>query len=184
MPRALLIVDIQNDYFAGGAHPLHAPDAAAAAARRLIERFRAAGETVIHVQHVWDAPDAAFMRPGTRGVEINEAVAPIEGELVITKDAPNAFLGTGLERELRDRGVDELVACGMMTSMCVDATVRAGADLGFAMTVAGDACAAPDLVFGGVEVPAPLVHAAFLGALADGYAAVVPADDVAVAGRA
>jgi nicotinamidase-related amidase len=178
VPRALVIVDIQNDYFPGGANPLHEPEAAASAARRVLERFRAAGEPVMHIQHVWDAPDAPFMRPGTEGVEIHAAVAPLAGERVIQKDAPNAFLRTPLERELREHDVDGLVVCGMMTSMCVDATVRAAADLGFAVTVVHDACAAPDLAFGAVEVPARSVNAAFLAALADGYATVVSADEM------
>ena len=132
----------------------------------------------MHIQHVWDAPDAPFMHPGTDGVEIHPDVAPLAGERVIQKDAPNAFLRTSLERELRERDVDGLVVCGMMTSMCVDATVRAAADLGFAVTVVHDACAAPSLAFGGLEVPAPSVSAAFLGALADGYASVVSAEEI------
>ncbi len=178
MSRALVIVDIQNDYFPGGAYPLHEPEAAAAAAAGLLEVFRASGEPVVHVQHVWDAPEATFMRPGTDGIHINEAVAPRDGEPVITKAAPNSFLGTSLEADLREQGVDALVVAGMMTSMCVDATVRAAADLGFTVTVAHDACAAPALSFGGVDVPAPSVGAAFLAALGDGYAEVVAAADV------
>ena len=81
--------------------------------------------------------------------------------------------------ELRKAGVDEVVVCGMMTSMCVDATVRAAVDLGFATTVAHDACATCELDFGGVPIPAASVHAAFLAALADGYAAVVSTDEIA-----
>ena len=173
--QALIIVDIQKDYFPGGANPLHEPEQAVAAARRVLDHFRSTGESVLHIQHVWDAPDALFMRPGTEGVEIHGGVAPLPGETVIQKDAPNAFLRTSLERELRERAVDALVVCGMMTSMCVDATVRAAADLGFTVTVIHDACAAPALSFGGIEVPAPSVHAAFLGALAQGYATVVSA---------
>jgi nicotinamidase-related amidase len=178
MARALVIVDIQNDYFPGGAYPLHEPEAAAAAARDVLDRFRGAGEPVFHVQHVSEADDAAFMRPGTSGVEINDAVAPASGEPVIQKGAPNAFLRTPLERDLRARGVDALVVCGMMTSMCVDATVRAAADLGFEVTVVHDACAAPGLAFRGVDVPAPAVGAAFLAALGDGYATVVASADL------
>lgn len=178
MARALVIIDIQNDYFPGGAFPLHEPEAAAARAAELLAAFREAGEPVLHVQHVWDAPDAEFMVPGTDGVEIHAAVAPAEGEPVIQKAQPNAFLGTDLERRLRDGGLDELVVAGMMTSMCVDATVRAAADLGFTVTVAADACAAPPLAFGGVDVDAPAVHAAFLAALADSYATVVPAAEL------
>jgi len=177
--RALIVVDIQNDYFPGGAHPLVGPEAAAQQARVLLDGFRDSGETIVHMQHVWDEPDAPFMRPGTEGVEIHELVAPAEGETVLQKAHPNSFLETGLESFLRGRGVDELVVCGMMTSMCVDATVRAAADLGFTTSVAHDACAAPNLTFADREVAAADVHAAFLAALAGGYARVASAEELA-----
>ncbi|HEX5558395.1 MAG TPA: cysteine hydrolase family protein [Gaiellales bacterium] len=179
MTRALLIVDIQNDYFAGGRNPLEGPERAAAKARELLDAFRASGEPLVHMQHVWDAPDAAFMQPGTPGVEIHDSVAPADGETVIQKANPNSFLDTPLEKHLRDQGVDSLVVCGMMTSMCVDATVRAAADLGFATTVVHDACATMPLEFGGRSVPAADVHTAFIAAMGDGYAEVVSAADVA-----
>jgi len=177
--RGLVIVDIQKDYFPDGAHPLEGPEEAAAAAARLLEGFRSAGDPVFHVRHVWDEEGATFMRPGTEGVEIHEAVAPYGDEPVISKEHPNSFRETDLEQRLREAGVDELVVCGMMTSMCVDATVRAAVDLGFEITVAHDACATCDLDFGGQSVPAASVHAAFLAALGDGYAAVVATDDIA-----
>jgi nicotinamidase-related amidase len=177
--RGLVIVDIQRDYFPGGAHPLEGPEAAAASAARLLERFRAAGDPVFHIRHIWDEEEATYLRPDTDGVEIHESVAPRDGETVISKEHPNSFLETSLESELRAAGVEEVVVCGMMTSMCVDATVRAAADLGFETTVAHDACATCDLEFGEASVPAASVHAAFLAALADGYAAVVATDDIA-----
>jgi nicotinamidase-related amidase len=176
--RTLLIIDIQRDYFPGGAYPMVEPEAAAEAARTVLERFRDAGDPVIHMKHVWDAPDAEFMKPGTEGVEIHPAVAPAEGELVLEKSNPNSFLETGLEEELRKAGGDDLVIAGMMSSMCVDATVRAAADLGFSPTVVHDACAAPDLDFNGVEVPGAAVHAAFMAALADGYAELTSATEL------
>ncbi len=73
---------------------------------------------------------------------------------MIRKAHPNSFLETPLEETLRAEGVDEVVVCGMMTSMCVDATARAAADLGFAVTVVHDACATLDLEFGGETIPA------------------------------
>jgi nicotinamidase-related amidase len=177
--RALVIVDIQKDYFPGGAHPLEAPEHAAAAAKQLLDSFRAAGDPVIHVRHEWDEDGATFMRPGTEGVEIHPDVAPVDGELVITKAYPNSFRETALEPELRSLGVDELVVCGMMTSMCVDATVRAAVDLGFETTVAHDACATCALEFDGRTVPAAAVHSAFLAALEDGYARVASSAELA-----
>jgi nicotinamidase-related amidase len=176
--RTLLIIDIQRDYFPGGAYPLVGPEAAAASARQVLESFRAEGDPVIHMKHVWDAPDAEFMRPGTEGIEIRPEVEPAEGELVLEKASPNSFVETGLEGELRKLGADDLVVAGMMSSMCVDATVRAAADLGFSPTVVHDACAAPDLEFKGVDVPGAAVHAAFMAALADGYADLTSAAEL------
>jgi nicotinamidase-related amidase len=178
MARALLIVDIQNDYFPGGAFPLVEPEAAAETAAGLLAGFRERGEPVVHVQHVSPEPDATFMRPGTEGVEIHELLRPDGGEPVVQKGAPNSFLDTGLEDRLRGDGIDELVVVGMMSSMCVDATVRAAADLGFAVTVAHDGCAAPDLRFGNTHVPGESVHAAFMAALDGTYARVVDSDEL------
>ena len=131
-----------------------------------------AGEPVQHVRHVWDDEEATFMRPGTAGIEIHPLLTPLPGEDLLDKNYPNAFRETDLERSLRERGIDELVVVGMMTSMCVDATVRAAADLGFGVQVIADACAAPDLEFGGRTVAGADVHAAFLAALDDSYADV------------
>jgi nicotinamidase-related amidase len=182
MSRALVIVDIQNDYFPGGAHPLVGPEDAASAARRVLDACRDRGEAVVHVQHVAAEPDASFLRPGTAGAEIHESVAPHEGEPIVQKAHPNAFLDTTLEDELHARGIDQLVVCGMMTSMCVDATVRAAVDLGFEATVVHDACAAPDLEFAGETIPAQAVHGAFIAALDDGYAEVRSADELVTGG--
>jgi nicotinamidase-related amidase len=176
----LIVVDIQNDYFPGGAHPLDRPEEAAGQARLLLDAFRRAGEPIVHVQHLSGEPDATFMRPGTEGVEIHPLVTPQDGEPVIQKAHPNSFLGTELEGTLRGLGVDAVVVCGMMTSMCVDATVRAAVDLGFDASVAHDACATLDLDFGGRTVPAADVHAAFLAALASAYARVAPAEELAL----
>jgi nicotinamidase-related amidase len=176
--RGLLIIDIQNDYFPGGAMPLVGPENAAAMASAVLERFRRDGEPVVHVQHIWDEQDATFMRPGTAGVEIHPSVAPIAGEPVISKAYPNSFRETTLGQTLTSLGVDELVVAGMMTSMCVDASVRAANDLGYRVTVVADACAAPDLEFDGRLVPGSDVHTAFLAALSDSYATVVKAKDV------
>jgi nicotinamidase-related amidase len=176
--RALLLIDIQRDYFRDGRHPLVGSDGAADAASSVLAGFRARSEPIVHVQHSWDEPEAAYLRPGTPGFAHDDRVAPAGDEPVVVKQAPNAFIGTDLEQRLRGDGIDQLVVAGMMTSMCVDATVRAAVDLGFGVTVVGDACAAPNLEHAGVRVPGEQVHAAFLAALADGYAEVVEAESL------
>jgi len=175
MKRALVIVDIQRDYFPGGRMPLHEPEAAAANAGRVLEAFRASGEPVVHVQHLSPA-GGGFLIEGTEGAEIMAPVTPGDGETVITKRAPNSFLGTDLEQHLRGLEAEEVVIAGMMTSMCIDATTRAGADLGFKMTLVPDACAAPGLEYDGRRVPAEDVHASFVAALGQAYATVTPTD--------
>ena len=132
---------------------------------------------MVHLKHVWDEPDATFMRPGTDGVEIHDAVAPVDGERVIEKAFPNGFRDTDLEQTLRAGEDEDVVVAGMMSSMCVDATARAAVDLGFGVTVVHDACAAPSLEFGEVAVPGEQVHSAFMAALSD-YGSVVSADEL------
>lgn len=179
MTRCLVVIDIQNDYFPDGAFPLVDPVEAATAARTVLDGFRRRGEPVVHLQHVWDEPEAAFFRPGTPGVEIHPLMTPADGETLIRKEYPNAFRGTPLQDVLRGLGAEDLVVVGMMTSLCVDATVRAAADLGHTVTVAGDACAAPDLEHGGRRVAGADVHAAFLAALDGEYATVVSSSELA-----
>lgn len=174
MTRALVIVDIQRDYFPGGAHPLVGPDAAADRAAELLASQRSLGGPVIHVMHESRDAGAGMLVPGTPGAAIDERVAPLEGETVVRKTHPNAFLETPLDSLLRGVGASDLLVIGMMSSMCVDATVRAASDLGYAVTVASDACAAPDLEFGGTRVGGADVHAAFMAALASAYARVAP----------
>jgi nicotinamidase-related amidase len=172
--RALLIVDLQDDYFDGGKMPLPGIAPAAANAARLLEHCRSNGLPRFHVQHLSVRPGAPFFVPGTPGVEINAAVAPEPGEPLVQKNFPNAFRATGLEKALRDAGVDELVVCGAMSNLCIDATTRAAADMGFGVTVAHDACAGRSLAFEGTEVAAPQVHAAFMAALSGSYAKLQP----------
>lgn len=162
---ALLIIDIQNDYFPGGAAELSAPTGAAENAARLLQRYRALGRPVFHVQHLSIRPGATFFLPETPGAEIHPLVAPLPGETVIRKHYPNAFRETALEEALRRANLQRLLIVGMMTQMCIDTSVRAARDLGYEITLAHDACATRAARFGDVEVPAPQVQAAFMAAL-------------------
>src|SRR5919204_1808842 len=126
--RALVIIDIQNDYFPGGKMELEGADAAAAQAALALARFRQEGSPIVHVRHLSVRPGATFFIPGTAGAEIHEQVRPRQGERVVEKNFPNSFRATELESVLKAAGVKELVVAGMMTHMCVDASVRQAAD--------------------------------------------------------
>ncbi len=179
---ALLLIDVQRDYFAGGRMPLWEPEAAAEAAGRVLARFRRAGMPVVHVRHESKAPGATFFLPGTDGLAFHPAVAPAAGEVVMTKHYPNAFRGTPLATWLQSRGVAHLVIAGMMTHMCIDTTVRAAADLAFTNWVVADATATRALTHAGRDIPAPQVADAFLAALQGTFARVVAADDPGLPG--
>lgn len=170
MADALVVIDIQNEYFPGGANPL--PDAAGAAARaaEAIGAARAAGMPVFHVRHEELESEEWGFVPGTPSAETHSSVAPEPGEAVIVKHHANALLETDLGERLQAVGASRVAFCGMMTSMCVDATVRAAADDGLDALLIEDACAAPDLERHGRTVPAAEVHVAFCAALGDGIA--------------
>lgn len=175
---ALLLVDIQNDYFPGGRNPLEGSPQAASQARRLLEAFRAAGLPRVHVQHVSTRPGATFFLPDTDGVQIHAEVQPAQGEPVVQKHFPNSFRETSLLETLRTLNAERLVIGGMMTHMCIDATTRAAADLGFECWLAQDACATKTLSFEGQTAPAEHVQTAFLAAIRGTYAQVMPVDKV------
>lgn len=162
---ALLIIDVQDFYFPGGAMPLVEPEQASANAGRLLAHFREHDLTVVHVGHQVSS-----------GGGFHSDVAPRSGELVFMKSAVNAFHGTDLLDQLRARGIARLVICGMQTHMCVEAAVRAAHDLGFACVLVGDACATRDLAYGGAVVDATSVHTATLATLDRIYAEVVDTD--------
>ena len=174
--RALIIVDIQNDYFPGGKWPLVGQSDAAEKAARILAAARAAGDAVIHIRHEITRPNAPFFVPGSEGAAIHASVAPLPGETVIVKNFANSFRETSLKAELDGRGVTDLVILGSMSQNCIDSTVRAAADFGYGVTVIHDACATLDLSFEGQTIPAAQVQAAYMAALAFGFAKMVSAD--------
>jgi len=170
---ALILVDIQNDYFPGGKMALEGIDAAGVNAARLLSRFREKRRPVFHIRHLAAQPGATFFLRDTPGSEIHSLVAPTPGETVVVKHFPNSFRETTLLDYLKKASVASVAVGGAMSHMCIDATVRAACDLGFQCRVAHDACATRALTFGQETVPAVKVHAAFMAALSAAYAQVL-----------
>ncbi len=162
---ALLIIDIQNFYFAGGSSELVNPVAASLNAQKLLVDFRKTNQLVIHVKH-----------GDGKGTEIQANVVPLPGEKIIVKHEVNSFLHTDLLDYLNKNGIKNLVLCGMQTNMCLEGATRAASDYGFKCTVIYDACAAKDQTFNGKTVKAEDVHLAALATL-KAYAKVKSTDD-------
>lgn len=177
MKTALILIDFQRDYFAGGRMELVNPEKAAERAGQLLYRFRELGLPVVFIQHISVRPEAGFFLPGTDGIALHGVPMPLSSETVFEKHYPNSFRQTGLEQYLRRQNVNQLVLCGMMTHMCVDATVRAAFDLGFNCILPHDACATRGLEFNGQKINAETVHATFMASLGAVYAQVVSTDD-------
>lgn len=176
MKTALILVDIQNDYFPGGKGVLEGSLEASLQARRLLDHFRQQGLPVVFIQHVADKPGAATFLAGSEGVKLHENIQPLPGETILQKHYPNSFRETGLLEHLRSLGIEQLVVCGMMTHMCVDSTVRAAFDFGFECLLAQDACATRALTLAGRTIPADSVHWSFLAALNGRYSKVLPVE--------
>jgi len=173
MKCALLLIDIQNDYFENGKMVLAGTEKASENAKLILGKFRKNNNLVVHIRHIAAAPGASFFLPETEGAEIHRNVKPLDNEKVIIKYFPNSFRNTELLECLQSQNITDLVICGMMTHMCVDATVRAAKDFGFNCIVIGDASATKDLEINGQTVKAPEVQKSFLAALNYFYSTVI-----------
>ncbi|ACS79033.1 cysteine hydrolase family protein [Maridesulfovibrio salexigens] len=176
--KALVIIDIQNDYFPGGKFMLDNSEQAGANAAQVLEYFRKTAQPVIHIQHISVRKGSSFFLPETQGVMIHDCVKPLENETVINKNYPNSFRETNLDAKLKELGAEELVIIGMMSNMCIDATTRAAADMGYKCTIAHDACCGASLEFNGVKVGSADVHAGFMASLGMFYAQMVSAEEL------
>ncbi len=174
---ALIIIDAQNTY-CEGIMQLEGMDAALKDCRLMLDRFRNAGRPVFHIQH--DAGPGSPYDVQSHIGKIVDAVAPAEGEPVITKNYPNSFVGTALDASLKKAGIQNLILVGFMSHMCVSSTARGAFSLGYRPTVVASATAtrALPLKATGEVISAAQVHSAALAALSDLPAAVVgtPAD--------
>ncbi|MDX2106185.1 MAG: cysteine hydrolase family protein [Candidatus Melainabacteria bacterium] len=170
---ALVIVDAQREYL-DGSLPLHEIDKALVELKELLARARKLNVPVFHVVH--HAPKGApIFNPDSEFSHIIDSVKPTDNEIVIVKHSPSSFVGTDLELLLKEQKKNNLVIGGFMTHMCINATTRSAADLGFAPTVVASTCTTRDLpALDGQVLKAADVHKSNLAALADLVACVIP----------
>ena len=174
---ALLLIDAQmawdDPYWGQRNNPGAEANIAALAAA-----FRAQELPVVHVAHDARDPNSPLF-PGEPGHAFKPEATPLPGEAVFHKSAHSAFVGTGLEAYLRDRGIDRLVLAGFTTDRCVSSTARLSCDLGFKTVVVRDACAAFELEdMDGSRIPAQVLHDTGLTVLHGEYAMVLPTEAI------
>ena len=176
---ALLIIDVQKgfDQLAYWGGNRNNPGAEANIGR-LLERWRARGLPVFHVRHNSVNPHSPLY-PGGPGNEIQEVVKPAPGETVLAKSVNSAFIGTGLEAQLKAAGIRRLVITGLVTDHCVTTTARMAGNLGFETWVVEDGTATFDRMGPDGEThPAAQVHAIHLASLDGEFARIVRTDEL------
>lgn len=147
MTKALLLIDLQNDYFPGGSYPLWNTDPVVENLERAIARASETGVTIVHVQHVADASQgiAPFFNEGTEGVEIHARIRDAAPDApIVKKTFADSFERTKLQEILAERSVTEILVAGMMTQNCVTHTAISRAAEPYTVTVLTDCCTTVD----------------------------------------
>jgi len=175
--NALIVIDMQNDYYPGGRMELDHIMEAHANTVALITYARDKGMPVFFVRHIAEE-NAPFFAKGTTGVNLYSDLPVAQSDTIITKHYPNSFRKTALKEELDKHGITDLLICGAMTHMCIDTTVRAAFDLGYRVTLVGDACATRSLTHKSATVKSEQVQTVFLSALDGTFAEVVTVADI------
>lgn len=178
MRTALLLIDIQNDYFSGGKCELFQPEKALENALKALTTFRANHLPVIHIQHINIREGATFFLPNTYGAQIHKSLTPKSNETVVIKHAPNSFFETTLKEKLEEKDISHLVICGMMTHMCIDTTVRAAKDFKLLVTLLKDACATKNLSFGETKLSANEINNVYFASLNNMFAKIISTDEL------
>ncbi|WP_336353459.1 cysteine hydrolase family protein [Pseudomonas atacamensis] len=178
---ALIIIDQQK----GILHPRLGRRNNPQAEERMLELlalWRLRGRPVIHVQHLSRSPDSVFW-PEQDGVEFQERFVPRDGEWLVQKQVPDAFCASGLEAQLREAGIGQLIIVGVATNNSVESTARTAGNLGFDTWVAEDACYTFDKAdYFGTPRTAEEVHGMSLGNLHGEYATVIGSSQILAAG--
>jgi nicotinamidase-related amidase len=160
MSRALLIIDVQNEYFSGAlpiTHPVGHLD------RILGVMDAAAGRIpVVVIQHAFTQSDKPFFQKGSPGWELHPEVAGRPRDALIEKNLPGSFTGTGLEKWLRERGISTVAIAGYMTHMCCDTTARQAVHRGFNVEFLSDATGTLPLSNSAGRVTAEELHRSIL----------------------
>lgn len=174
---ALIPIDVQRG-FDDPPWPRRNNPAMEANGLRLLAAWRERGLPLIHVRHDSVQPGSS-LAPGHPGNGFRAGFAPQAGEALVTKSVNTAFIGTDLDLRLRRLGIERIVLFGISTDMCVSTTARVGANLGYRVTVVGDACCCFDLADGaGGTIAADDIQRAHLATLRAEFAEVIDTEEI------
>ena len=170
--RALLVIDVQNEYFAGGALPVTHPSDSLPRILEAMDVASKAGIPVVVVRHSEPATEDAF-QAGTEAWQLRPEVEGRHRDHLVDKRLPGSFTNTDLEAFLRGRGVDTVVISGYMTQMCCDTTARQAAHMGLGVEFLSDATGTLDIENEAGRIDAEELHRSVLVTQQSGFARVV-----------
>lgn len=161
MKKALLVIDVQNEYFTGKL-PVTYPEGSLENSLKAMDAAAKSGVPIIIVQHTVTAPDRPVFKKGSPEWALHPEVANRACDLLVEKTLPGSFTGTNLEAWLRDKNIDTVVISGYMTQMCCDTTARQAFHLGFSVEFLSDATGTLSLANDAGSVTAEELHRAIL----------------------
>lgn len=176
MKRALLVIDVQNEYFTGKM-PITYPDGSFGKILKAVDTANQAEIAVILVRHGSPQKDAAAFRKGSMGWEIHKELLEKEYTRIIDKSLPGSFTGTELEDYLKESGIDTVVICGYMTQMCCDTTARQALHLGFSVEFLSDATGTLEVSNYAGKISAEDLHNSVLITQAMRFSQVISTDE-------
>ena len=157
MKKALLLIDLQNDYFPGGKFPLWNTDVTLSNIEQAINAAKAKNIPIIHIQHIAN-PEmgiAPFFNKGSEGAKIHSRILEAAPDApIVFKEFADSFEKTNLEEVLKELGVDELLVCGMMTQNCVTHTAISKSAEKYKVSILPDCCTSVDLMIHNIALHA------------------------------
>jgi len=139
---ALIVIDIQKDYFPAGLNEMSGSEKAVIKAKNVIDYFRKKGIEVILIKHISESADAKYFKPDTIGIEFHPLAVPAANEKIIIKHKVSSYQDTDLQKYLESKKIKKLVIIGMQTNVCITKAAEESVKLGYKVFIIKDACAA------------------------------------------
>ena len=176
MKRALLVIDVQNEYFPGGALPIRHPENHLQNILETMDAAKANDVTTVVIRHHQPDPKSPIFCHGSENWQLHPEVARRPHDLLVDKQLPGSFTGTGLEQYLRERGIDTVAIAGYMTQVCCDTTAREAFHRGLKVEFLRDATGTLDVTNSAGSVTANQLQDSILVAQQMFISEVIPTD--------
>lgn len=174
--QALLVIDIQNEYFTGRL-PVTYPEGSLDNILKAMDHAACVGMPVAVIQHTAPSKDSPTFRKGSDEWRLHPEVEKRKRDILIEKNLPGSFTGTELDKWLREQGIERVAICGYMTQICCDTTARQAFHLGFQVDFLSDATGTLSLQNSAGSISASDLHRAVLVTMAAKFARVMGTEE-------